>query len=89
MSLTWMQWAGVAAAVAVALWPQAKALSAGVAAWLERKAPATHRAGVGFQAAVDHLANVRLRLLQTSALEEEQKKAIETLTLALVAGSDK
>lgn len=45
-------------------------------------------AGPSFQSAVSDLACVRRRLSATALLGEEQKKAIDTLTLALVAGSD-
>jgi hypothetical protein len=41
-----------------------------------------------YQSAIADLARVRLRLVQTKALDETAKKAIDTLTLALVAGSD-
>ncbi len=42
-----------------------------------------------YQDAIAHLATVRLRLLGTEKLGDEQKKAIDTLTLALVDGSDR
>ena len=41
-----------------------------------------------YQTAIADLAHVRLRLVQTKALDETARKAIDTLTLALVAGSD-
>jgi hypothetical protein len=41
-----------------------------------------------YQSAIADLAHVRLRLVQTKALDETAKKAIDTLTLALVAGRD-
>ena len=41
-----------------------------------------------YQSAIADLAHVRLRLLQTEKLDDAAKKAIDTLTLALVAGSD-
>lgn len=44
--------------------------------------------GIGYQAAIADLANVRKRLADTSTLDEKAKAAIDTLTLALVAGSD-
>lgn len=52
-------------------------------------APAAPAAGPGYQAAVADLAAVRSRLVRTSTFTDEEKKAIDTLTLALVAGSDK
>lgn len=42
-----------------------------------------------YQSAVNDLAHVRRRLLQTESLDDKVKAAIDTLTLALVAGSDK
>lgn len=93
--MTPIQIAGVAAAAAVLLWPQIKF----AATWLAVAASSLLRRDVepirpatiapNFRDAVAHLAQVRLRLLTTEALGDEQKKAIETLTLALVAGSDK
>ena len=41
-----------------------------------------------YRDAIANLATVRLRLLGTAKLGDEQKKAIDTLTLALVDGSD-
>lgn len=46
------------------------------------------RAGVTYQSAMTDLANVRRRLLDTKQLDDKVKAAIDTLTLALVAGSD-
>lgn len=42
-----------------------------------------------FRMAVDSLAYVRSRLVVTDTLTEPTKAAIDTLTLALVSGSDK
>lgn len=42
-----------------------------------------------YQQAIANLALVRLRLNLTDTLTEPEKKAIDALTLALVAGSDK
>lgn len=44
--------------------------------------------GVGYQKAMADLASVRKRLVDTKTLDDATKKAIDTLTLALVAGSD-
>lgn len=41
-----------------------------------------------YRDAISDLANVRLRLRATDRLGDEQKKAVDTLTLALVDGSD-
>lgn len=50
--------------------------------------PHSGQTGVGYQKAMLDLASVRLRLLQTKQLDDKAKAAIDTLTLALVAGSD-
>lgn len=42
-----------------------------------------------YRDAIWHLAQVRFRLRATGALSEDQKRAIDILTLALVDGSDK
>ena len=42
-----------------------------------------------YQDAIANLALVRLRLNLTETLTDPEKKAIDALTLALVAGSDK
>lgn len=52
------------------------------------QAAVSPRAGVTYQASMANLANVRLRLLETEQLDDKAKSAIDTLTLALVAGSD-
>jgi hypothetical protein len=41
-----------------------------------------------YQSAIADLAHVRLRLIQTENFDDGAKKSIDTLTLALVAGSD-
>lgn len=71
--MTLLQYACGAAAVAVAAWPQ-------LVKWRSAKP--------GYQTAISNLASVRLRLLATNCLEDDQKKAIDVLTLALVDGSD-
>jgi hypothetical protein len=55
-------------------------------------APASPTAAVGYEDAIHNLALVRTRLNNTALLGDEkspQRAAIDTLTLALVAGSDK
>lgn len=59
--------------------------------WLEAgwaKLPAK-RSGTSYITAVENLGLVRTRLVQTECLNEPQKAAIDTLTLALVGGSEK
>jgi len=51
-------------------------------------APARLR-GATYQEAMLDLANIRLRLVETSAFSKDAAEAVETLTLALLAGSDK
>lgn len=83
---------GIAAAV-VAAWPAIK--KAAVALYGRLTAAASSRpseavsAVVGYEAAIHDLAVVRTRLVSTSLLDDKAKAAIDTLTLALVAGSDK
>lgn len=69
----------------IVLWPR---ITAWAKSFLAAR-PAAGPTGPTFEQAVHDLAGVRLRLTQTSLLADEQKKAIDTLTLALVAGSDK
>jgi hypothetical protein len=73
---------------------QALAAVAGVAVLL---APAVPRilsllpaksAGVTYEQAILRLAEVRGRLVATKMLGDDQRKAIDVLTLALVDGSD-
>lgn len=85
--MTTIQIAGIAAAIALVAAPQLLKAVKG----LPWRLPSAGSSGptVGFNASVDHLAKVRLRLIETAALEDAQKAAIEVLTLALVGGSDK
>lgn len=79
--MTAVQIASLVAGVAVAAWTfrdQFKRL----------RLPAASR-GPSYQQAMVSLASVRLRLIETSTLSREVSDAIEALTLALVAGSDK
>ena len=76
--MTLAQMMAAAAAVMVGLWPQLKLIP--------RVIPSS---GPTYQEAMANLAFVRRRLLATETLGDEQKEAIDTLTLALVAGSDK
>jgi len=76
--MTWMQIGSVAAAAIVGLWPQLKSVI-----------PGPRGTGPSYQEAIANLAFVRRRLLNTETLGDDQKEAIDTLTLALVVGSDK
>lgn len=72
------------AAVGFLLWPAIKMAPAAISLLIRRKG-----SGMTYQAAVASLADVRSRLLATECLKDAQKGAINTLTLALVDGSDK
>lgn len=71
------------AAAAVVAWPVVQKVISLV------RIPDFKRAAVGYETAIHNLAVVRSRLSATGQLNEGEKKAIDTLTLALVAGSDK
>jgi hypothetical protein len=76
----------IASAVAVMLWPKPSAVTLPDSALAsDPHVPAK----VSYQVAMAQLATVRLRLLQTEQLGDAEKQSIDTLTLALVAGSDK
>ena len=72
----------LAAAAAVVLWPRGASLS-----HILSPSPAAP-AGISFETAISDLASVRRRLANTKTLTAESVSAIETITLALVSGSD-
>lgn len=78
----------IAAAAAILLWPNAKQASS-ILPRIDLSEPVvvpnTHPT---YQAAIESLADVRTRLVKTEQLGEAELKAINTITLALVAGSD-
>lgn len=75
-----------AAALLVAFWPQIKA---GVMAWQwPSPEPVGESEAVPYQTSIAYLADVRTRLKATGLLDDARKAAIDTLTLALVEGSD-
>ena len=83
-----------AAAVFLMLWPQIQAaFTWATGLWqgvLHAPLPKPHEEAVApsYQSAIANLATVRLRLRLTERLGDEQKKAVDALTLALVDGSD-
>lgn len=82
--------AAVIAAVVVA-WPKLVQLVKSLRGVIPT-GPVSPAAPVGYEDAIHNLALVRARLNSTGLLGEEkspQRAAIDTLTLALVAGSDK
>lgn len=76
----------IAAALAVYLWPAAKERHDSP---LPFDADAVKHGSPSYQSSHIALAHVRLRLIQTENLGDPERKAIESLTRALVAGSDK
>jgi hypothetical protein len=76
--MTTLQYVAAGLAALVAAWPQLKLLPD---ALVPSSAP-------DYQEAMANLAAVRTRLRLTDCLGEDQKKAIDVLTLALVDGSD-
>lgn len=78
----------------VAFWPQIKAAASAVVDGFgsfrggETDAVAKATASVSYQQAIAYLAEVRTRLKVTEKLDDARKVAIDTLTLALVEGSD-
>lgn len=64
------------------------AIKAGAKILVTPSTPKPSGPGVTYQKAMADLATVRRRLVETKQLDDQAKKAIDTLTLALVAGSD-
>jgi hypothetical protein len=87
--MTKEQMIAAAVAVVVLAWPKLVALAAKVKERAVAPPSPAVPTGVTFEAAIHNLAAVRARLLASSLLDETAKKAIDTLTLQLVAGSDK
>lgn len=79
------------AAVALVVAPSLPAMWTSFLAWQHAPsdAPALKPIGPNYQTAMGDLASVRLRLVRTGTLTKDAAVAIETLTLALMAGSDK
>ena len=91
--MTYEQIGAAAIAAAVVAWPKVVAVGKAVLGKLPGvPVPAPGGAAVGYEEAIHNLALVRARLNATGLLGDEkspQRAAIDTLTLALVAGSDK
>jgi len=88
---TYAQVAAAALAICVAAWPQLRE----AAVWLAAQQPslpsvvkpsAVHPT---YAEVMADLQNVRLRLIKTDCFADDQRSAIDVLTLALVDGSDK
>lgn len=83
--------AAAAGAVFVAWGPlvsAARSVGGRLAGLLSAGGPRRHANVATYQSAIASLASVRSRLVATAGLTEPVKSAIDTLTLALVAGSD-
>jgi len=84
----------IVAAVAVLFWPSHKVTADYLPKFSLPKASEPVRATepvretVSYEAAIHDLAHMRLRLIATDHLDDAVRTAIDTITLALVAGSD-
>lgn len=82
------------AAIVVAFWPQVQAAANwAIGLWQDDPfvpppTPLEEAIAPSYRDAIANLATVRLRLRATERLGDEQKAAVDTLTLALVDGSD-
>jgi hypothetical protein len=79
----YVQAALAALAIGVAFWPQIRD-----ALGMIRLPAAADEPTPSYRDAIYHLAQVRLRLRSTQLLDDARKKAFDSLTLALVEGSD-
>lgn len=89
-----LQGLAAAAAVVVAVGPQLRQAAAYVASLfmadpnVPAPKPLDEVVAPSYRDAIGNLAAVRLRLKATGKLDDDQKQAIDVLTLALVDGSD-
>lgn len=83
MSTAILQGAAAFAAIIVAAGPQLKSVLA-----LFKPKPLEETVAPSYRDAMTALASVRLRLRATDRLDEDRKKAFDSITLALVDGSD-
>jgi hypothetical protein len=89
--MTYEQIGAAILAAGVVAWPKLVQAFKWIRGKLPSKLPLAAASGVGYEEAIHNLAMVRSRLNATKLLGEEkspQRSAIDTLTLALVAGSD-
>lgn len=85
--MTATQIVALVSAVAVVAWTFRDQIERLVALGRGREQAA--RRGPSYQQSMLYLASVRLRLIETSTLSKDAASAVETLTLALMSGSDK
>lgn len=76
----------MAAAAALFLWPGKQKT---IKSPTPFDIPAPQKGHPAYQAAIMALTLVRQRLIATDALSDKEKAAIDAITLALVAGSDR
>jgi hypothetical protein len=88
--MIYLQIAAAVAAVLIAAGPALATVWTKVLerAWEPQSEPDLKPVGPNYQAAMQSLASVRLRLVRTKTLSKESSAAIEVLTLALIEGSD-
>lgn len=79
----------LAAAAALLFWPNRKSERPQLHTPSPFDLPSPVKGHPGYQASIMALTLVRQRLIATDALSDDQKAAIDTLTLSLVAGSDR
>lgn len=89
--MIYIQVAAAVAAVALVAAPALSALWTRVLVWWWEPpaGPPQPPIGPNYQTAMQHLASVRLRLVRTGGLSKDASAAVETLTLALMNGSEK
>lgn len=75
----------LAAAAALFLWPQKQQLASPTPFDIA----VAKKSHPNYQSSIMALTQVRQRLIATDSLADQQKQAIDTLTLSLVAGSDR
>lgn len=79
----------LAAAVALFLWPSKGRERPAMKSPSPFDIPVPTKGHPAYQAAIMALTLVRSRLIATDSLSDKEKGAIDTLTLSLVAGSDR
>ena len=79
----------LAAAAAIFLWPQKARERAAIKSPSPFDLPVPTKGHPAYQASIMALTLVRQRLIATDSLTDKEKAAIDTLTLSLVAGSDR
>lgn len=90
--MMYLQIAAAIAALVLAAGPSLSVLWTKALEWAwapSPDAPALLPIAPNYQTSMQHLASVRLRLMRTGCLSDDAAEAVETLTLALMNGSDK